>query len=136
MQVALILTLIHFPYDEMVDAGGVDGGFALRRRGPRPQLLLRSARPIESNRMWHAIAFIEWSGQDLPTEPDLDPSRTDGRGQFGDTRLCGVPKDAQNRRRGSGAAPHDRTCASGSTAVPSPHSMRRTRDAVDPEHHS
>jgi hypothetical protein len=29
-----------------------------------------------------AIALIEWSGQNLPTESDLDPSRTDGRGQF------------------------------------------------------
>ena len=112
----------------MVDAGGVDREFAVRGRGPRPQLLLRSARPRSSRTgCGTAIALIEWSGQNLPTESDLDPSRTDGRGQF---------SPAASRPALVCAACPRMPKTTGSTAVRSPHSMLRTRDAADPEHHS
>jgi hypothetical protein len=92
--------------DELVDASGVDGGSRCAEGAPTA-LLLSGARPIGSNRMWlwDRLHSVE-RHQDLPTEPDFDPSRT-GRAwtvlassEPAGTRLCGVPKDAQNRGQG------------------------------------
>jgi len=95
---------------------------------------------MENSRLCDSLHWVE-RHQDLPTEPDIDPSRAGGRGRF--SQAAGRPALPFVRRaqgcpeptaRSSGAAPHDRTCAPGSTAVRSPHSIRRTRDAADPEH--
>jgi hypothetical protein len=126
----------------MVDAGGVDGEFAARRRSPRPQLLLSSGVRSSRTGSWlcDSLHWVE-RHQDLQTEPDLDPSRTgvDGSRQQRSQpalvcaacvrRAQGCPEPTA---RGSGAAPHDRTSAPGSKAAGSPHSIRRTREAADP----
>jgi hypothetical protein len=96
----------------------------VRRRGPRPQLLLRSARPRSSRTgCGTAIALIAWSRQNLPTEPDLDPSRTDGdssrqqrvgRHSFV-RRAQGCPKPRARRRCGRPI----RCCGPGMQPIPS-----------------
>jgi hypothetical protein len=66
-----------------------------------------------------AIAFIGWSCQDLPTEPDLDPSRTGGRGRFIQQRVgrhssgAACPRMPRTEGQGSGKGPHDRYIRAG-----------------------
>jgi hypothetical protein len=40
------------------------------------------AEPISRTGSGSAKALVGWRHQDLPTEPDLDPFRTAGRGRF------------------------------------------------------
>jgi hypothetical protein len=96
----------------------------VRRRGPRPQLLLSHARPVEANRM-SLCDSPHWGGAAPKTgRPNLTsiPSRTGGRGRFlarsevGRHSCAACQGCPESTARGSGAAPHDRTCAPDSTA--------------------
>jgi hypothetical protein len=98
-------------------------------------------RPIESNRMWLWGSFIRWSGTRTcrPNLTSIPPrwAGVDGSRQHGSRPVpaCADCEGFPEPRAGAGAGPHDRTCARPHGGLVA-HSMRRTRDAADPEHHS